>query len=119
MDHGYQPIRFEIAGMDGEDHLGLWAAVPESAVHFGIEDESAAPPADTPIYRIQLSEDTAAAEAAFREREARLQQSAQALEAIPGRLDDLVTRVQARQSVAGSQAVHFGIDELGAGEHVA
>lgn len=119
MDHGHQPVRFEIAGVDAEDPLGLWTAVPESAVNFGIEDESAAPPADTPIYRVQLPEDTAAAEAAFREREARMQQSAQALESIPGRLDDLVTRTQARQKLAESQALHFGIDELGGGEDAA
>jgi len=119
MDHGHQPARFEIAGVDAEDPLGLWTAVPESAVHFGIEDESDAPPPDTPVYRVQLPEDTAAAEAAFREREARMQQSAQALESIPGRLDDLVARTQARQKVAESQAVHFGIDELGMGEDAA
>lgn len=119
MDHGHQPARFEIAGVDAEDPLGLWTAVPESAVHFGIEDESAAPPPDTPVYRVQLPEDTAAAEAAFREREARMQQSAKALESIPGRLDDLVARTQARQKVAESQAVHFGIDELGTGEDAA
>ena len=107
-----------MVGVDAEDPLGLWTSVPESAIHFGMEDESASPPADTSIYRIQLSEDTAAAEAAFREGEAHMQQSAQALESIPGRLDDLVARTQARQKAAGSQAVHFGIDELGTAEDV-
>jgi len=119
MDPRHQLVRFEIAGVDAEDPLGLWTAVPESAIHFGIEAESAAPPADTPIYRIHLPEDMAAAEAAFHEREARMQQSAHALDSIPDRLDDLVARTQARQKVAESQTVHFGIDELGTGEDVA
>jgi hypothetical protein len=119
MNYGHQPVRFEIAGVDAEDPLGLWTAVSASAVHFGIEDESAAPPPDTPVYRVQLPDDSTAADAAFREREARLQRSAQVLESIPGRLEDLVARTQARQKVAGSQAVHFGIDELGGGENAA
>lgn len=114
-----EPVRFEIAGVDAEDPLGLWTAVPESEVHFGIEDESAAPPDDTPVYRIQLSEDIKAVEAAFGEREARMQQSAQALESIPARLDDLVARTQARQKAAAGQVVHFGIDQLGAAEDAA
>jgi hypothetical protein len=119
MDLRSQPVRFEIAGVEAEDPLGLWVVASESVVHFGMEDESAAPPADTPVYRIQLPEDSAAAEAAFGEREARLQQSAQVLESIPSRLDDLVARTQVRQKVAESQAVHFGIDELGTGEDAA
>jgi hypothetical protein len=119
MKHEHQPVIFEIAGIEGEDPLGLWAAAPESLVHFGVEDEPAAPPADTPIYRVQLPEDTAAVETAFREREARLQRSAQALESIPDRLEDLVARTQARQQAVGSQAIHFGIDELGTAEDAA
>jgi len=119
MDHEHQSVRFEIAGVDAEDPLDLWTVAPENAVHFGIEDQSAAPPADTPIYRIQLPEDIATAEAAFRKREAHMRQSARALESIPGRLDDLVSRTKSRQKVAESQAVHFGIDELGTGEDAA
>jgi len=119
MDHGHQPVRFEIAGVNGADPLGLWEPVPDSAVHFGVEEESAAPPADMPVYRIQLPEDTALAEDALREREARLEQSTQTLESIPERLDDLVAHTQAKQKAAGSQAVHFGIDELGTAENPA
>jgi hypothetical protein len=119
MDRGRAPVKFEVAGVDVEDPLGLWSTAPEGAVHFGIGEESAAPPADTPVYRIQLPENMAAAQAAFTEREIRMEQSAQALESVPDRLDDLVARTQARQQAAEGQAVHFGIDELSEGEGAA
>jgi hypothetical protein len=114
-----QAARFEIAGVDGEDPLDLWTAAPEHPVHFGMVDDVAAVPADTPVYRVQLPADIASAEAALREREARLQRSAWALETVPDRLDDLVTRTQARQRLAESQEVHFGIHELGTGQDTA
>lgn len=116
---GHEPARFEIAGVEGQDPLDLWTAAPEHLVHFGMGDESAPGPADTPVYRVQLQADIDSAEAAFRDREARLQRSAWALDAVPDRLDDLVTRTQARQKRAESQDVHFGIDELGAGRESA
>lgn len=119
MAHGHQPARFEIAGVEGQDPLDLWTTTPELPVHFGLEGESAGLPADTPVYRVQLPADIASAEAAFHEREARLQRSAWALETVPDRLDDLVTRTQAGQRLAESRDVHFGIDELGTGRDTA
>jgi len=119
MERATRSVRFELAGVETEDSLGFWTTAPNSAVHFGMEDEVAAPPADTPVYRIQLSEDAADAEAAFREREALLQQSAQTLESIPQRLDDLVARTQSKQEAVANQAIHFSIDELSTGEDTA
>lgn len=119
MAQGHQSARFEIAGVDGEDPLDLWTAVPQHPVHFGVAGEPGDKPADLPVYHIQLPADIASAEAALRDREARLQRSAWALETVPDRLDDLVTRTQARQRLAASQDVHFGIDELGTGQDTA
>lgn len=112
MHPGYLPGVFEIVGADSEDPLGLWTASPAPPIHFGMDGETSVFGTDTLVYRIQLPEDRAAADSAFRAREESMRQSAEALETIPERLEHLVLYTQLQQKTPGSQPVHFGSDVL-------
>ncbi|HEX5839416.1 MAG TPA: hypothetical protein VFY26_16385 [Anaerolineales bacterium] len=112
MNPGTPSGLFEIVGADSDDPLGLWTARQDQPIHFGMDDETLASPTNTLVYRIQLPEDMAAADSAFREREESMRQSARALESIPERLESLVLHTQLQQKTSGSQPVHFGTDML-------
>jgi hypothetical protein len=98
---------FEIAGMDGDDPLGLWTPA-EPALHFGVEAEASAPPPDVPVYRVRLPDDPSAADQALAAQEQRILLSSRALDAVPGRLDAFIERQQA----AEGEEVHFGAGEI-------
>jgi hypothetical protein len=119
MDIKNQPVRFEIAGLDGEDPLGVWAPAPERLVHFGVEDEAQGQPADILKYTIELPGDGMATGAALSERESRLARSAQALERIPDRLENLITRTRQELEVVERQEIHFALEEPGVARDLA
>ena len=113
MEKNDQTVRFEIAGVDGQDPLGLWEPAPESPIHFGAGQETFAPPADIPIYRVELHDSGMAADTIFHESEFRLERTARVLEQIPNRLEDLVTRTEQQLEAAESKALHFALEEPG------
>lgn len=107
-----QQVKFETVGA-AEDPLGLWAAAPGSGVHFGFEDGSGSPPEDVSIYRIQLPEDSAAADADFRGHETQLELYDQVLQAIPGRFENLVKRNMGQPQTGRNGSIHYGMDISG------
>jgi hypothetical protein len=93
-----------------DDPLGLWtpsvsAATAPEAVSFSIgDDEPAAAPPDTPVFRVNLPADGKSAAAAFDAREEQFVRINAALDGIPTQIDDLVARKQQRQAAGVSFA---------------
>lgn len=100
---------FETTGTS--DPLGLWTSAPQpEMVHFGIGDETASPPPDAPVFRVNLPGSSEAAGQAFENSEAWFERVNAALEDVPDRLDTLVSRMQARQ--AEGDPVSFDVASL-------
>ncbi len=92
---------FESTGTS--DPLGLWTSAPQSGmVHFGIGDEALSPPPDAPVFRVNLPGSSEAASEVFETSEAWFERMNAALEAVPDRLDTLVSQMQARQAAGDS-----------------
>ncbi|GAB4492488.1 MAG: hypothetical protein Fur0016_24840 [Anaerolineales bacterium] len=93
------------------DPLGLWATTPQpEIVHFGIGDETASPPPDVPVFRVNLPGNTKSAGEAFESGESYFERVNAALDGVPDRLDTLVSQMQARQ--AAGDSVSFDIASL-------
>ena len=79
------------------DPLGLWELAPQT-VSFGMgEDETAAPPAEGTIYKLNLPADATSARQAMLGQEAALETAGAALQGIPTRLADVAAQMQQRQ----------------------
>jgi len=109
---------FEMAGMGGDDPLGLWTvASTESPLDFGVEGDASAgpsaPPPEAPVYRVHLPDDPSAADQALAAQEERIRLSERALDAVPGRLEAFIERQQAAALPrAEGEQVAFGAGDV-------
>jgi hypothetical protein len=86
------------------DPLGLWDFAPQP-VSFALGDENPnAPEPVVPVYSVNLPADFEASSQALSDRESRFARIDSALDTVPARLDDLVSRLQAARPEAGSGA---------------
>lgn len=113
-----QTTVFQMAGLDGDDPLGLWTTSPAGpALYFGVGDDASmgpsAPPPEAPVYRVQLPDDPSAAEQALVAQEERIRLSERALDAVPGRLEAFIERQQAAALPrAEGEPVAFGTEDV-------
>jgi hypothetical protein len=82
------PFEYVDPSGTGTDMFGPWNAHP-GTVSF---DVGTAIAEDTPVWRVNLPADPAAAEESLRQAEAQLAASRQALDSVPGKLDEFILR---------------------------